>query len=67
MNIHEMTEEECRAMLSRRNVVRLACALNNQPYIVPIHIDLRGLPLRLRHAGSKNRLDAAESPGLSRE
>ena len=40
MNIHEMTEEECRAMLSRGNVVRLACALNNQPYIVPIHIDL---------------------------
>ena len=42
MNIHEMTEEECRAMLSRGNVVRLACALNNQPYIVPIHIDLEG-------------------------
>jgi len=42
MNIHEMTEEECRAMLSRGNVIRLACALNNQPYIVPIHIDLEG-------------------------
>jgi nitroimidazol reductase NimA-like FMN-containing flavoprotein (pyridoxamine 5'-phosphate oxidase superfamily) len=42
MNIHEMTESECRAMLARRNVARLACARNNQPYIVPIHVDLKG-------------------------
>ena len=42
MNIHEMTEPECRAMLARRNVARLACARNNQPYIVPIRVDLEG-------------------------
>ena len=42
MNIREMTEAECRAMLARRNVARLACARNNQPYIVPIHVDLEG-------------------------
>jgi uncharacterized protein len=42
MKIYEMTEGECRAMLARGNVARLACALNNQPYIVPIHIDLEG-------------------------
>jgi uncharacterized protein len=40
MVIHEMTEEECRAMLARRHVARLACARNNQPYIVPFHFDL---------------------------
>jgi nitroimidazol reductase NimA-like FMN-containing flavoprotein (pyridoxamine 5'-phosphate oxidase superfamily) len=33
-----MTDGECRAMLARRNVARFACAVNNQPYIVPIHI-----------------------------
>jgi uncharacterized protein len=42
MKIQEMTDAECRAMLVRGNVARLACALNNQPYIVPIHIDLEG-------------------------
>ena len=42
MVIHEMTERECRAMLAGTNVARLACARNNQPYIVPIHVDLDG-------------------------
>ena len=27
-------------MLGRTNVARLACARNNQPYVVPIHVDL---------------------------
>ena len=39
MVIEEMTDRECRAMLTKTNLGRLACALNNQPYIVPIHID----------------------------
>ena len=39
MVIHEMTEGECRAMLAGRHVAHLACALNNQPYVVPIHVD----------------------------
>ena len=42
MIIQEMTERECRAMLAGTNVARLACALNHQPYIVPIHVDLEG-------------------------
>ena len=42
MVIQEMTGPECRAMLARTNVARLACARNNQPYIVPIHVDLDG-------------------------
>ena len=42
MKIHEMSEQECRAMLAGGNVARLGCALKNQPYIVPIHIDLEG-------------------------
>jgi len=35
-----MTAEECRAMLARTNIARLACVRNNQPYVVPIHVDL---------------------------
>lgn len=40
MVIHEMRAQECRAMLARTNLARLACARNNQPYVVPIHVDL---------------------------
>ena len=40
MLIQEMTEGECRAMLGGNHVARLACARNNQPYIVPIQVDL---------------------------
>jgi hypothetical protein len=39
MVIEEMTNRECRAILSRTNLARLACALSNQPYIVPIHVE----------------------------
>jgi uncharacterized protein len=39
MEIKEMTDRECRAMLAGTHLARLACALNNQPYIVPIHVD----------------------------
>ena len=43
MKILEMTERECRAMLDNDAVSSgLACARNNQPYIVPIHVDLDG-------------------------
>ena len=34
MVIQEMTEQECRAMLVRMDVARLACARNSQPYLV---------------------------------
>jgi nitroimidazol reductase NimA-like FMN-containing flavoprotein (pyridoxamine 5'-phosphate oxidase superfamily) len=45
MHIEEMTIGECRAMLAGTHVARLACALNNQPYIVPIHVVFDGVSL----------------------
>jgi uncharacterized protein len=42
MVIQEMTEHECRVMLAGTNIARLACAHDNQPYIIPIHVDLDG-------------------------
>ena len=42
MVVEQLTERECRAMLARTKVARLACTCNNQPYIVPIHVDLDG-------------------------
>ena len=40
MLIEEMTVQDCRAILADATVAHLACALNNQPYIVQIHVDL---------------------------
>jgi nitroimidazol reductase NimA-like FMN-containing flavoprotein (pyridoxamine 5'-phosphate oxidase superfamily) len=40
MDIKVMTASECRALLTRVRVARLACSRNNQPYIIPIHVDL---------------------------
>jgi nitroimidazol reductase NimA-like FMN-containing flavoprotein (pyridoxamine 5'-phosphate oxidase superfamily) len=37
MVIHEMTEHECRRALRRATFGKLACARDNQPYVVPIH------------------------------
>ena len=42
MFIHEMTELECREVLQHAVVGRLACARDNQPYIVPIYFALGG-------------------------
>lgn len=36
MLIHELTAAECREVLSRTGLGRLACSLDDQPYIVPI-------------------------------
>ena len=36
MLIHELTAAECRQILSRVTLARLACARGGQPYIVPI-------------------------------
>jgi nitroimidazol reductase NimA-like FMN-containing flavoprotein (pyridoxamine 5'-phosphate oxidase superfamily) len=36
MLIHEMTVAQCREVLERSNLGRLACARYDQPYIVPI-------------------------------
>lgn len=37
MIISEMTEKECREFLARSSFGRLACARENEPYIVPIY------------------------------
>src|SRR5687768_11665520 len=42
MLIQTMTTEECWAMLAQSNIARLACARDNQPYIVPLRVDLDG-------------------------
>ena len=39
MVIEKLTDRESRAVLARTHLARLACALNHQPYIVPIHVD----------------------------
>ena len=36
MLIHELTPTECREVLSRTNLARLACSHAEQPYVVPI-------------------------------
>jgi uncharacterized protein len=42
MFIHEMTDDECRGALQRATIGRLGCALNNQPYVVPINFAFDG-------------------------
>ncbi|MEO7331327.1 MAG: pyridoxamine 5'-phosphate oxidase family protein [Minicystis sp.] len=38
MVIREMSREECLRMLAGARLVRLACAHENQPYVVPIYV-----------------------------
>lgn len=40
MFIHEMSESECRQALQQATVGRLACAIDSQPYVVPIYFAL---------------------------
>lgn len=42
MVIHEMTDSECRNALERVSFGRLACARDDQPYIVPIDFAFDG-------------------------
>ena len=42
MLIHEMTPQECRTFLARMDFGRLACAKDDQPYVVPIHFAYDG-------------------------
>ena len=37
MLIHELTPEQCREVLGRAALGRLACSRFDQPYVVPIH------------------------------
>jgi nitroimidazol reductase NimA-like FMN-containing flavoprotein (pyridoxamine 5'-phosphate oxidase superfamily) len=45
MRIEEMTAPECRALLARSHIARLACARDNQPYVLPIHVAFDGISL----------------------
>lgn len=36
MRIVEISQEECKELLNRVSVGRLACSLDNQPYVVPV-------------------------------
>lgn len=42
MRVTEMTVPECRELLAREGLGRLACARENQPYIVPIYFAIEG-------------------------
>jgi nitroimidazol reductase NimA-like FMN-containing flavoprotein (pyridoxamine 5'-phosphate oxidase superfamily) len=42
MFIHEMSASECREALAHAHVGRLACARDNQPYIVPMNFAVDG-------------------------
>lgn len=42
MFIHEMSTDECNDVLSRANFGRLACARDNQPYVVPMNFTFDG-------------------------
>jgi hypothetical protein len=59
MHIHELTVNECREVLKNTNIGRLACARDNQPYVVPVHFYLDSIaspPLdRRSHGRGKTR------------
>jgi uncharacterized protein len=42
MLIHELSVKECEAVLRRASIGRLACARDNQPYIVPVQFFFDG-------------------------
>ncbi len=42
MLIQEMTKDQCRTALGQTDFARLACARDNQPYIVPIYFSYDG-------------------------
>jgi nitroimidazol reductase NimA-like FMN-containing flavoprotein (pyridoxamine 5'-phosphate oxidase superfamily) len=45
MVIREMSEEECLHVLAKARLGRLACASNNQPYIVPVYLAYHESPV----------------------
>jgi len=38
MVINKLTNEECESLLQKAALARLACALDNQPYVIPIYV-----------------------------
>jgi nitroimidazol reductase NimA-like FMN-containing flavoprotein (pyridoxamine 5'-phosphate oxidase superfamily) len=62
MVIEAMNDAECREMLARTEIVRLACALDNQPYIVapaavPVAAHVRVHPWCFGSASSRSTAD----------
>jgi nitroimidazol reductase NimA-like FMN-containing flavoprotein (pyridoxamine 5'-phosphate oxidase superfamily) len=41
MEIRDLTEQECYAILATTKLARLACTRHNQPYIVPLHVHFK--------------------------
>ena len=39
MVIEQLNDHECRELLARTHIARLACCLGNQPYVVPVDVD----------------------------
>lgn len=42
MRVTELSKEECRQLLKRVRMGRLACSLHDQPYIVPVYFSYEG-------------------------
>jgi len=42
MVINKLTPQECKSILSQATLARLACALENQPYVIPIYVAYEG-------------------------
>ena len=42
MVIPELADDECRSVLRRNHLARIACARRDQPYVVPIQFDFDG-------------------------
>jgi nitroimidazol reductase NimA-like FMN-containing flavoprotein (pyridoxamine 5'-phosphate oxidase superfamily) len=42
MHVHELTPDECAALLGRNNFGRIGCAKDGQPYVVPIQFSYDG-------------------------
>lgn len=45
MLIEEMTVEECREVLTRASLARLACEMDGQPYVIPVYLAYDGSDL----------------------
>jgi len=45
MLIEEMTVEECRDVLTRASLARLACEMDGQPYVIPVNLAYDGSDL----------------------
>jgi nitroimidazol reductase NimA-like FMN-containing flavoprotein (pyridoxamine 5'-phosphate oxidase superfamily) len=39
MVIEPMSDRDCRTLLARTSFGRLGCSVDNQPYVVPVHVD----------------------------